>query len=164
VPQSSAPPHESVQAAPESSAVDVGLAYLEVHHKMFRLVDEAMTATGLSLSRAKLLKELAEHGPMNQAALAQRLGHAPRSVTDIVDSLERDGLAVRADDPSDRRARIVQMTPAGSAALDRALEARIRIFDQIFGALDAPGRAQLVSLLRVVGRSLQSSSGGCFDN
>jgi DNA-binding MarR family transcriptional regulator len=148
----------------EVSPVDVGLSYLELHHKLFRVVDEAMAATGLSLSRAKLLKQLSEHGPMNQAALAQKLGHAPRSVTDIVDSLERDGLAVRADDPSDRRARIVQMTPAGTAALDRALEARIGIFDQIFGAIDAPSRAQLVSLLQAVGRGLQPSTGECLVN
>ena len=91
--------------AAEVSANDVGQFYIALHHRLRRMVDEAMTDAGLSLSRAKVLSELSEHGPMNQSTLAIRLGFAPRSVTDTVDSLERAGLAQRSDDPADRRFR-----------------------------------------------------------
>jgi DNA-binding MarR family transcriptional regulator len=146
----------------EVSAYDVGQVYLEVHHSLRRRVDDAMTATGVSFSRAKVLKELAEHGPMNQAALAARLGFAPRSVTDAVEALERDGLAERADDPVDRRARIVGITPAGSGALTCAQAAKYQMFDEIFGALDPCVRADFITLLKTIGRPVTSPSGECF--
>jgi DNA-binding MarR family transcriptional regulator len=149
-------------AVDEVSASDVGQHYLELHHRLRRTVDEAMAATGVSMSRAKVLNELAVHGSMNQSALAARLGFAPRSITDTVDALERDHLAARSSDPKDRRAWIVEITPAGSLALERAMAAKHKAMDQIFGALDAPARAEFVALLSSIGASLTSPPGGCF--
>jgi DNA-binding MarR family transcriptional regulator len=71
----------------EVSALEVGHAYLDLHNRMRRMIDDAMTEAGVSLSRTKVLGQLAEHGPVNQSALAGRLGFAPRSVTDTVDAL-----------------------------------------------------------------------------
>ena len=71
------------------SALEVGQAYLELHHRLHRLIDQTMSAAGLSLARTKTLELLNDRGPMNQAALATLLCVAPRSVTDAVDSLER---------------------------------------------------------------------------
>jgi DNA-binding MarR family transcriptional regulator len=139
------------------SSYEVGQVYLELHKRLHRMVDEAMTATGLSLARAKLLQELQDRGPMNQAALAGLLGLAARSVTELVDSLERDGLAERTANPNDRRAWLVGITSAGSGALAKATAARNTQFDQIFGALNAPSRAKLVALLKTISHSLNSS-------
>jgi DNA-binding MarR family transcriptional regulator len=161
-------PARDADPAAAFSAYDVGQVYLDVHVRLRRTVDAVMTATGISLSRSKVLKELAEHGPMNQAKLAGRLGFAPRSVTDAVEALERDGLALRADDPADRRARIVAITPAGADALDRALAAKYEAFDQIFGSLEPAERTQFIALLQTLGRSIPPSRtitsppGDCF--
>ena len=38
----------------------------------------------------------------------------PSNVTGIVDGLEQKGLAERCEDPSDRRLKMVQLTPAGT--------------------------------------------------
>ena len=71
-------------ASRDVSALEVGQAYLELHHRLHRLVDQAMTAAGLSLARAKVLMRLSERGPMNQATLAAHarlraaLGHRHR--------------------------------------------------------------------------------------
>jgi DNA-binding MarR family transcriptional regulator len=145
---------------PEISPNDVGQAYLTLQKRVHRAVDEAMTESGLSLSRTKVLMELSAHGSMNQSALAGRLGFAPRSVTDTVDSLARDGLAERTSDPADRRAWIVAITAAGTTALRRAEAAKHRIFDQIFGVLDAAARAELVALLTTISSGLTSTMSG----
>jgi DNA-binding MarR family transcriptional regulator len=144
---------------PDVSPFEVGHAYLALHKKLHRLVDDTMTDCGLSLSRSKVLMELAADGPMNQSTLAARLGFAPRSVTDTVDSLTRDGLAERASDPADRRAWLVAITPAGTDALTLAMAAKRDIFDQIFGALDAPARATFLSLLARIDRGLSPIPG-----
>ncbi len=102
---------------------------------------------GLSISRAKVLNQLHEYGPMKQVTLAASLGLAARSVTEAVDALERQSLAVRTVDPNDRRVWLVEMTPAGAAALTTAMAAKRQAMHQIFEALDAPARAQFAQLL-----------------
>ena len=131
----------------EVSAADLGHLYLELHHRFYRHVDEAMLSTGLSMSRAKVLAQLSEHGPIKQAALAAKLGLAGRSVTEAVDALERHSLAVRTVDPNDRRVWLIEITPAGADALSTAMAAKKQVMTQIFEALDGPARTDFARLL-----------------
>jgi len=123
---------------------------------MYRLVDQTMESAGLSLARSKVLMRLIERGPMNQATLAGLLGFAPRSVTDTVDALERDGMVTRTEDNADRRARIVALTPAGSDALAAAQVTRGKAMDDIFGSLSARERATLAAMLTTIRTNLPS--------
>ncbi len=148
-------------AAHDVSAVEVGQAYLELHHQLHRIVDNAMTSAGLSLARAKVLMRLTDNGPMNQAKLAGLLGFAPRSVTETIDALEREGLVGRTEDPNDRRARIVALTPEGRNAYDTAIIVRAKAMDEIFGSLTAGQRSTLVSLLTTIRTNLPSGENSC---
>jgi DNA-binding MarR family transcriptional regulator len=148
-------------ASPDMSPVEVGQAYLELHHQVHRIVDQAMCAAGLSLARAKVLMRLSDRGPMNQATLAGLLGYAPRSVTETVDVLERDGLVTRREDEHDRRARIVELTAAGRAAHETAQVVRLKAMDEIFGGLSAGERATLGALLTTIRTNLRSGDTPC---
>ena len=143
------------------SSVEAGQTYMELHHQLHRIVDQAMCRAGLSLGRAKVLMRLDAHGPMNQATLAGLLGFAPRSVTETVDVLEREGLVTRAEDPHDRRARIVSLTDAGRAACLTAAEVRTKTMDEIFGVLSPTERAQFVALLTTVRTNLVQGETDC---
>jgi DNA-binding MarR family transcriptional regulator len=143
------------------SSVDAGQTFLDLHHQLRRIVDRAMSSVGLSLGRAKVLIRLDSHGPMNQATLAGLLGFAPRSVTETVDGLERDGLVTRTEDPHDRRARIVALTDSGRDALEAAMTVRNKTMDDIFGVLSPAERAQLVSLLNTVRTNLAQGEIDC---
>ena len=143
------------------SAVDAGQTVLELHHQLHRIIDRAMSSVGLSLGRAKVLMRLESHGPMNQATLAGLLGFAPRSVTETVDGLERDGLVIRTEDPRDRRARIVALTASGRDALEAAMTVRNKTMDDIFGVLSPAERAQLVTLLNTVRTNLAQGEIDC---
>ena len=129
------------------SPEQVGERYLSVHHRMHKAVDDGMSATGLSLARTKVLAELRRRGPTRQSVLAADFGFAPHSISDIVDALERAGLAERRADPTDRRAKLVALTSAGEAALAVASATRERLVMQVFGALDADDRVTMVRLL-----------------
>ena len=74
-------------------------------------------------------------------------GVGAHSITDIVDALERDGLAERRADPTDRRAKLVALTGAGESALTVASAVRERLLQQVFGALEAGDRATMVRML-----------------
>ncbi|MGH3223827.1 MAG: MarR family winged helix-turn-helix transcriptional regulator [Streptosporangiaceae bacterium] len=129
------------------TAEQVGERYLAVHHRMFRAVSDEMNGCGLSLARTKVLRRLHERGPTRQNVLAAELGLAPHSITDIVDGLERAGMAERRADPTDRRAKLVAITDAGEAGLDVANATRERLLTEIFGALS---EADLATFLRLL--------------
>ena len=126
---------------------ELGERYLAVHHRMFRAVNDEMSGCGLSMARTKVLMHLKEHGPTRQSVLATEFGMAPHSITDIVDALERQGLAQRRPDATDRRAKLVAITGAGQACLSVAYATRERLLTQIFGALSETDRATLIRLL-----------------
>jgi DNA-binding MarR family transcriptional regulator len=139
----------------------LGERYLAVHQRMFRAVNDEMSTCGLSLARTKVLMLLHEHGPVRQSVLATDLGLAPHSITDIVDGLERHGLAERQPDPTDRRAKLVAITGAGEGCLTVAHATRQRLLKQIFGALTQEDRANFLRLLDTMDdaiRPLGSSS------
>jgi len=69
------------------------------------------------------LMVLRAEGPMDQAALA-RLLRLDRSTTGLViANLERRGAICRSGDPKDRRRRMLSMTDAGTALLDKVIVA-----------------------------------------
>ncbi|MGH3195617.1 MAG: MarR family winged helix-turn-helix transcriptional regulator [Streptosporangiaceae bacterium] len=125
----------------------VGERYLAVHHRMFRAVNDEMSGCGLSMARTKVLRRLREQGPTRHSALAAHFGLSPHSITDIVDGLERLGMAERRPDLTDRRAKLVAITAAGEAGLDVANATRERLLTQVFGALSEADRATLLRLL-----------------
>jgi DNA-binding MarR family transcriptional regulator len=137
----------------------VGDRYLAVHHRMLRAVNDEMSGCGLSLARTKVLMRLSVQGALRQSALAAELGLAPHSITDIVDALERAGLAERQPDPTDRRAKLVAITSQGQACLGVANATRDRLLTQIFGALSQEERATLLRLLDTLDEAAQAVDG-----
>lgn len=70
---------------------------------------------GLSEGRFQILVRL-KHQPSGRFAmgeLAEMLDVSPRTVTGLVDNLERDGLVKRVDDPTDRRSVYAELTDQG---------------------------------------------------
>jgi MarR family transcriptional regulator for hemolysin len=130
-----------------STAEQVGERYMAVHRRMFRVFNDGMTGCGLSMARTKVLLRLREQGPTRQSALAADFGLSPHTISDLVDGLERLGMAERRPDATDRRAKLVAITEAGQAALDVANATRERLVKQIFGALGEADRTTLLRLL-----------------
>ena len=104
-------------------------------------------ALGLSFARVRALRRLAAE-PQTLRALADLLVADPPYVTLIVDDLEERGLVTRLPHPADRRAKLVQLTPAGRAAATRAEE----ILDEPPAALRDASPEDLAALLRVLER------------
>lgn len=79
--------------------------------------------------------------------LAEHLGIAPRSATEVADALEAAGLARRAQDPSDRRAVLLTLTGAGQGAVTSVRSRRHAAGDLAVAALSPDDRADLRRLL-----------------
>ncbi|WP_298090921.1 MarR family transcriptional regulator [uncultured Sphingomonas sp.] len=124
---------------------DLARVYLMAH----RLTDRAMTAQGASFSRTRLLLLIqAGNGRARAADIAEVFTMAPRSVTDAVDGLERDGLVQRMPDPEDRRVKRLRITPAGERAILASEPMRVALTERLFVAFDDDDREKLDSLLQ----------------
>jgi DNA-binding MarR family transcriptional regulator len=101
---------------------------------MLSRVEAALKPFELTFARYEMLRLLsfARDGSLPMAAASARLQVHPTSVTSIVDRLERDGLVRRAAHPTDGRATLIEITPAGRTDVERATVAlNANCFDDI---------------------------------
>jgi DNA-binding MarR family transcriptional regulator len=100
-----------------------------------------------------MLSQLAVNEGRSQQALSAALGIHRSAVVALVDDLEERGLAERRRDPGDRRAYALYLTPAGRELLVELERIADQDEDELLAGLDAPERAQLISLLQRVAES-----------
>ena len=117
----------------------------------------ALEPWDISPSLARALSALSRHGDLRLSALAEHLHIAPRSATEVVDDLERFGLAERRPDPADRRATLVALTPEGAKTSRDIQRARQAVGERFFAALDAGDRDDLARVLRKLRDNLETS-------
>ncbi|BBC71908.1 MarR family transcriptional regulator [Altererythrobacter sp. B11] len=123
-------------------------AYAELYLELTRKLDRRMASEGASLARTKLLLCLQKRGPMRGTDVAELFGLAPRTITEAIDGLERDGLVERQPDPTDRRAKLIRVTGKGIEAAATTEPMRRQFVSQIFGVLDEQEQAALLGMLR----------------
>lgn len=88
--------------------------------------------------------------PLSQAAIAQEIGLDRTVMTYLVDDLEGAGLLTRRPDPRDRRARLLELTPAGERCI-AAVEQRLAVVeDHVLHGLPDEDRYALRCLLQRV--------------
>jgi len=95
-----------------------------------RDMTQSLARDGLTVSRAHVLWELQQRGPLTQRSLADALSVSARNVTGLIDGLSASGFVTREAHPTDRRATLVTFTERGAAtaaAMDRGQEEFARI-------------------------------------
>jgi DNA-binding MarR family transcriptional regulator len=80
---------------------------------------ETAEALGMSFFRVKALRRVAA-APARLSELAAELGSDRPYLTLVVDDLEKRGLVERRQHPTDRRCKIVSVTPEGRTAAEHA--------------------------------------------
>ncbi|WP_232628733.1 MarR family winged helix-turn-helix transcriptional regulator [Methylobacterium sp. Leaf118] len=85
-----------------------------------RLANGATEAHGISEAKALPLVLIGRMGGApRQNALAEAVGIEGPSLVRLLDQLEGAGLVLRREDPSDRRAKVLSLTPAGETVVAR---------------------------------------------
>ncbi|HZF46585.1 MAG TPA: MarR family transcriptional regulator [Sphingomonadaceae bacterium] len=129
-------------------------AYAELYLDLMRTVDRRMADQGASLARTKLLLCLQKRGPLRATDIAEFFSQSPRTVTEAIDGLERDGLVERKPDPEDRRAKFIHVTPKGNEAAAKTEPLRRQLIEQTFGTLSDEEQAIMLRLLNKVAGNL----------
>ena len=101
------------------SAPPIGLRLFTASKAVRRAFDEALASAGGSIPVWLVLTNLKSGDWRSQHDLARAVGIEGPTLTRHLDALERQGLVRRSQDPSDRRAVVVELTPEGHAAHSR---------------------------------------------
>jgi DNA-binding MarR family transcriptional regulator len=117
---------------------------------------------GIRLKQYMLLRDLADHGgAVTQQSLCGTLHLDPNNLVLMLNEIEGAGFAERRRDVEDRRRHIVELTPAGVRALERAEQSMQGVEDDVLSALSAKER---VELGRLLGKALTEQSDSKADS
>ena len=122
---------------------------------------EGRTCDGLSHTRLRLLETLHSGGPAIMRDLAAQLGATPRNMTAMVDALEEAGLVVRRPHPTDRRATLIELSPAGAREVAQEMGPRLDAMSEIFDDLSQTEREQFSGLLAKLMRAIKDRLPQC---
>jgi len=108
----------------EEQAADIWATIrdLAVHYPSPQAQQDAL-GVGRSAGRVRAMMALTD-GPLTLSALAEAAAIDAPYATLVVDSLEERNLVARKPDPSDRRRKLVKLTPTGKKAIAKLTEVR----------------------------------------
>jgi DNA-binding MarR family transcriptional regulator len=113
---------------------------------LFGLVSPAVKggSRDVSLSSLSTLSNLDHTGPRRVTELAVIEGVSQPAMTVQVKMLERMGLVERRSDPTDKRARLIALTPAGSRLLRQRRRAGAEVFVELVEKL-SPAETEVLA-------------------
>lgn len=120
-----------------------------------RWVESRMRPSDLSFARMRALWVLHCSGPRMMSDLRRQLGVTPGNVTALTDALESEGLVRRLPHPTDRRATLVDLTPAGAAKCDDLYDAQLDAVGTLFDDLSLPDQLELLRLIEALVAGLE---------
>lgn len=144
----------------EVEPYDLVTALAEVVSPLLRHAGSVFASHQVPFSQAGLLTQLHDQRtPQRMSALAKESGVTPRTVTTLVDGLERRGLVRRDPDPEDRRAVLVSVTGKGDDLMREIEWGRHALADDLIRGLRPEERAQFARLLGRLRRERENGTG-----
>jgi MarR family transcriptional regulator, organic hydroperoxide resistance regulator len=141
------PSHERIRLARQ-----LARAAYELHAALERHLHDTLIELDLTVALSDVLWQLDPAlGPLSRRELAERLRCDPSNVTFLVDRLEQRRLVSRARAGSDRRVKVLALTPAGVEVRDRLITTLAE--SPMFSGLTRAQQQQLAALLQHCGRS-----------
>ena len=96
----------------------VGFLLVDIARMQRNEFDRRITDLGLTPAEARTLSNVARTGPVRQSVLAEHIGVEAMTLSACLDRLQDQGLVNRVADPSDRRAKLVDITDEAEPVLD----------------------------------------------
>jgi MarR family 2-MHQ and catechol resistance regulon transcriptional repressor len=141
-----------------SQGIHVWLVLWKAARSLESHAHRSVRSLEMGLSDFGVLEALLHKGPLPVSAIGQKVLLTSGAMTAAVDRLEDRGLVERVNDPSDRRARIVQLTRAGAKLAREVFARHQRDMEHAVSCLTSSERRTLVPLLRKLGLGAASLS------
>ena len=138
------------------SGVHLWLILMKAHRSLEKYALRSIAGTGLCFSDFAILEILLHKRPLAVNAVGAKIPLTSGSATTAMDRLETRGLVRREQDPNDRRARIVHLTPEGRSRIEDLFGRHRADMERAASALTPEERETLGVLLKKLGRTAES--------
>ena len=107
-------------------------------------------ATGLSMPQFSILMQLFYRGNSGISEISERFEITSAAASQHVDNLVQAGLIERTEDPRDRRAKQIQLSPKGKALIESGMSERYRWMDALMETLEEKDRQKIAEALVIL--------------
>lgn len=121
------------------------------HHALSQIAERSIEGAGLCLTDFAALEALLHKGPLTITEIQAKVLLASGSMTAAVDRLEKKGLLVRSAVASDRRAKLLELTPEGRRIAEAAFRHHSAELESAMAVLNRNEKQQLYALLKKLG-------------
>ena len=126
-------------------------AWMDVFmHRSMRGWTHFAKSTGLSMAQFSILTQLHHKGPCGMSEISERFDVTPAAASQLVDKLVQSGYLERDEDPSDRRAKLLKLSPNGIKLVNEGINERYRWMDEITKNLSADEQKKIIEALDIL--------------
>jgi DNA-binding MarR family transcriptional regulator len=119
-------------------------------HRSMRDFKRFMESTNLSFQQVNILMRLLHAKSTSVSEVGEQLGVTNAAASQAVDRLVGLGLIERSEDPEDRRAKCLALTPKGRALVEQGIEARSKWVEGVTTALTTDQQTMIISALTLL--------------
>ena len=127
------------------------LVLARCHRALSQAAERSIEEAGLCLTDFAALEALLHKGPLTITEIQGKVLLASGSMTAAVDRLEKKGLIKRGPSPTDRRAKVLHLTPEGRRVVEAAFRRHAAELESAMAVLNASEKRQLHALLKKLG-------------
>lgn len=129
-------------------------AWMDVFmHRSMRGWGRFAKSTGLSMPQLSILMQLHHKGPCGMSEISERFDVTPAAASQLVEKLVQAGYLERAEDPSDRRAKLLKLSPAGVKLVEDGISERYRWMDDLVKTISEAEQAKVSEALDILTRA-----------
>ncbi|HEY9790925.1 MAG TPA: MarR family transcriptional regulator [Candidatus Obscuribacterales bacterium] len=132
--------------------VHVWLVLWKAYDALHAHAMESIESLDMCVSDFGILELLLHKGPAPINVLGQKLSLASGSITAAIDRLEARKLVVRTPSPTDRRAKVVELTREGRKLIEKAFGTHSQHMESVLAGLTKAERVELTALLKKLGK------------
>ena len=121
------------------------------HRALSQIAERSIQDAGLGLTDFAALEALLHKGPLTITEIQGKVLLASGSMTAAVDRLEKKGLIKRGTAASDRRAKVLQLTPQGKRVVETAFRRHAAELESAMAVLNPREKRQLYGLVKKLG-------------
>jgi MarR family 2-MHQ and catechol resistance regulon transcriptional repressor len=132
-------------------AARLWLVLARCHRVLSQIAERSIEEAGLCLSDFAALEALLHKGPLTITEIQGKVLLASGSMTAAVDRLEEKRLIKRGPAPSDRRAKVLHLTPEGRRVVESAFSRHAAELESAMAVLNPNEKRELYGLVKKLG-------------
>ena len=122
-------------------------------HRSMRGWGHFAKSTGLSMPQMSILMPLHYKGTCGISDISERFDVSAAAASQLVDKLVQADYLARAEDPNDRRAKVLTLSTKGQELIKRGTEERHRWMDELATKINADERVKVTEALDILTRA-----------